>query len=106
MNTFNCSWPCGQNSNLITHRYSFCNIIVTETIYFTHTIKNLLLYDIQLKTIGDKIQYYRKLNKLTQSDLAKILSIHVCTIIRYENNTHMPSDKIKKMLEKALGYSL
>ena len=101
MNTFNCSWPCGQNSNLITHRYSVCNIVVTETIYYTFSIDNINAY-FNTETIGDHIRYARLKKGLYQKDLAKILGIHPCTINRYEKNLISPSKKNLQILSMFL----
>ena len=38
------------------------------------------------KTLGGQIQYYRKLNNMTQEDLASRVNLSRDAIIKYENN--------------------
>lgn len=38
------------------------------------------------KTLGGQIQYYRKLNNMTQEDLASRVNLSRDVIIKYENN--------------------
>ena len=45
-----------------------------------------------MKTFGEIIKQYRKDNKLTQEDFAKIINKTQVTISNYEKDVHFPSD--------------
>lgn len=79
------------------HTYGFCNVIETETIYYSHIIKHVLISQ-EDESIGAYIKYNRQLMNLRQKDLARYLNLNVCTIIKYETNLLAPSNKsIKKI---------
>ena len=57
-------------------------------------------------TIGNKIQSYRKLKGMTQSELSKSSGIYLSTIKKYENGERNPKpDQLRKIAE-ALGISI
>lgn len=47
-----------------------------------------------MNTIGERLQYIRKRNNLTQEKAAEILGVSIETISRYENNRMFPSAHI------------
>ena len=59
-----------------------------------------------MNTIGDRIKEQRKLNKLSQVELAEKINVSKQTLYKYENNivTNIPSDKIQ-IIAKVLGVS-
>ena len=57
-------------------------------------------------TIGNKIQSYRKLKGMTQSELSKSSGIYLSTIKKYKNGERNPKpDQLRKIAE-ALGISI
>lgn len=52
-------------------------------------------------TIGDRIKCEREKKNISQTDLAKAISVSKQTLYKYENNiiTNIPSDKIEKISE-------
>lgn len=63
-----------------------------------------------MKTFQDKLLELRKLNKLTQKDVAKHLSISQPSYIRYENGTAEPSlenlIKLADLFDVSIDYML
>ena len=63
---------------LLTKVKENADIVLTKLKVDEVTLKN--------KTLGGQIQYYRKLNNMTQEDLANRVNISRDAIIKYENN--------------------
>lgn len=57
-------------------------------------------------TLSQRIKELRKENKLTQSDLGKILGVGKTTISMYENGNSSPNDEIKLKLSEYFDVSL
>lgn len=56
--------------------------------------------------LGEKIAHYRKLQRMTQGELAKKLGVRPPHISRWENSKVKPNAKALEQLAKALGISL
>jgi transcriptional regulator with XRE-family HTH domain len=56
--------------------------------------------------LGDKITHYRKLQRMTQGQLAEKLGVRAPHISRWENNKVKPNSSALESLAEALGVSL
>lgn len=54
-------------------------------------------------TAGEKIQLLRKKKGLTQTELARLVSVSPAAISMYESNTRVPTDPVKVKLADVLG---
>lgn len=79
------------------YRDSFCNINKRETFYYEDNLVALNINKLD-NTLGASIAYNRKLNHMTQYDLANKLNLSVSTIRRYESNKIVPSKAKMKAL--------
>lgn len=57
-------------------------------------------------TLGDNIKKYRKINNLTQKQLAEKIGVTVVTIQNYENTRREPNSETLKKIAEALGVSV
>ena len=69
-----------------------------ETLYYNDTIEHACIEE-SGSTIGSAIAYNRKINHMTQQELAVKLNLNVTTIRRYETNKLIPSKKVYKKLK-------
>lgn len=60
--------------------------------YFLHVQTDYLLHG-NLSTIGDRIQYFREMQGLTQEELASETSIPLEKIIAYESDSQKPTEE-------------
>lgn len=56
-------------------------------------------------SIGKNIRYYRKLNKITQSELGKLVGLSGVAIMRYEKEQREPNQEIVTKIANALDVS-
>lgn len=59
-----------------------------------------------MSTLSNRLKELRKENKLTQSDLGKILGVGKTTISMYENGNSTPNDEIKLKIAEYFDVSL
>lgn len=59
-----------------------------------------------MKTLGQKIKQLRKKQKMTQSELGKILNIAKSNVSQYENNINTPDINMLKKISKVFDVSL
>lgn len=83
-----------ENENAKPH-ISFYPAIISFLGYFP--------FQIERKTFGEKILYYRCANGLTQEEFAKKIGINESTIFHYEKGTHKPHKAILKKVEELLN---
>ena len=57
-------------------------------------------------TLGDKIKQYRKINNMTQDQLAKKLNISTSILNSYETNTVVPTIKTCTSISKIFNITL
>lgn len=60
-------------------------------------------FELQNKTLGDKLIVYRKKHGLNQRKFADLLCVNKTTIRDWESNKHRPSNKLLKRIYNILG---
>ena len=78
-----------------------CGIIEPSKVHF-----EIHDYEVCMKTIGENIAAFRKDKKLTQEELAEIMSVTAQAISKWECNSSYPDVMVMEQLAKVLGVTV